>query len=126
LKSIAYKIATGRRIDVKRGVNGSRFAKSDGPLMTIMIGHLGVPRSSSIEDMEQRANYVRGHKRELKWRKEAMGFYCRATWLKRRNTNEGTTTRGERRGATRMEAECRKKRKGMIEYDVAHCHPRGD
>lgn len=26
------------------------------------------------EDMEQRANYVRGHKRELKWHKEAMEF----------------------------------------------------
>lgn len=39
----------------------------------------GVRRSNSIEDMEQRANYVRGHKRELKCHKETKGFYCRAT-----------------------------------------------
>lgn len=42
--------------------------------MTIMIGHQYGEVYNSIEDMEQRTNYVRGHKRELKWHKEAMGF----------------------------------------------------
>jgi len=39
-------------------------------------------------------------------------------------TKEAKYERGD--GDERMEAECRKKRKGMMEYDVAHCHPRGD
>lgn len=42
--------------------------------MTIMSDHQYREIIQYIEDTEQRANYVREHKRELKWHKEAVGF----------------------------------------------------